>query len=676
VKLPADWLREFVDVPAAPRAVASKLTACGFDVASVDGGVIDVEVTANRPDCLSIEGLAREVAAAFSLPLKQKTRKASGAPASQPGQKPILPVSIGDAGCGRYALAVADVSVGESPDWLRSRLTEAGVRPISNLVDVTNYVMLEMGHPMHAFDLLKLTGPEIRVRRARAAEKLKTLDGQDRTLDETMLVIADRDRAVALAGVMGGAATEVSHTTTAVAIESAWFRPTLVRSASRRLGLKTEASARFERGADVTAPVRALERALALLTEIGAGQPRGAVVDVYPHPHVARHVALDRRHVARLLGTAIEDAEIERILRALEFRVATTPDGWTVDPPPFRVDVTREADLIEEIGRHWGFDRIPPSFPPLRTAPSAAPPAERETRRILCGAGLQEAETFTFIEQAAAAPFASSPESIVAIANPLSEKFAVLRPSLLPGLLDSLVYNRRRGTADVRLFEVGSTFSPDGERRRAGWVMTGARVDHWAAEAEAVDFFDAKGVAELLAAAARTSLSAEAADDLPWLVRGRAARLVQASPDGPVLVGSVGQIRPAIVVARGGGESDVVYAGQIDLGMLGRAERGGSFQIEPLPRQPSIVRDVSILVDERLPAARVRGTIRANAPATLVALREFDRYEGPGVPSGRVSLSIRMTFRDRDRTLTDGEVQQAVELIVRALEREHGAVLR
>jgi phenylalanyl-tRNA synthetase beta chain len=232
--------------------------------------------------------------------------------------------------------------------------------------------------------------------------------------------------------------------------------------------------------------------------------------------------------------------------------------------------------------------------------------------------------------------------------------------------------------ADVALFEVGSTFAPAGERRCAGWVLTGGRVDHWAAAAEAVDFFDAKGIGELLAAANRASLTAEPADDVPWLVRGRAARLVQpgSGPDGPVIVGTVGQILPGITIARGGSPSDAVYGGEIDLSALRRAGRAGPLAIEPLPRQPSIVRDVSILIDERLPAARVRDTIRTNAPATLVALREFDRYEGPGVPSGRVSLSIRMTFRDRDRTLTDSEVQQAIGAIVRALEREHGAVLR
>ena len=252
MRLPLDWLREFVAAPDDAPAVASRLAACGFEVAAIEGGVIDFEITANRPDCLSVYGLAREASTAFDLDLK-----AAPSGSDRPGLAGI-PVSIGDPGCGRYAAAVADVKVGPSPAWLSDRLMAAGVRPINNVVDVTNYVMIETGHPMHAFDIARLAGPEIRVRRARPGEPLTTLDGEARTLDETMLVIADRERAVAVAGVMGGAPSEVSAGTTRVVLESAWFVPASVRATARKLGLKTEASARFERGADITAPVRAL----------------------------------------------------------------------------------------------------------------------------------------------------------------------------------------------------------------------------------------------------------------------------------------------------------------------------------------------------------------------------------------------------------------------------------
>jgi phenylalanyl-tRNA synthetase beta chain len=352
-----------------------------------------------------------------------------------------------------------------------------------------------------------------------------------------------------------------------------------------------------------------------------------------------------------------------------------------VEVPSFRVDVAHEADLIEEVGRHWGFDRIPATLPPLREAPPTPSPEARieaVLRDVALGAGVQEAVTFTFIERAMAEPFVPPGGHAVAIANPLSEKFAVLRPSLLPGLIESLVYNRRRESDVVRLFEVGSVFHPDGETTRIGWVLTGARTEHWGSAAEPVDFFDAKGLAETLAHVAGLStdeLITSADEQLPWFVRGAAARLSVGAGDA-IRLGSVGQIRPDILRARGL-DGAIVVGGEIDVPVLVESERDrGGRALAPIPRFPSIVRDISIFIPERLPAADVRGTIRQHAPHTLVAIGEFDRYQGKGVPDGHVSLSIRLTFRDADRTLTDGDVQPAVDAIVQVLGRLHGAVLR
>jgi phenylalanyl-tRNA synthetase beta chain len=673
MRVPLSWLREFVDVPDDVEAVARRLAECGFAVEEIDGEVIDVEIFANRPDCMSVYGIARETAAAFRLP----RRPIAGAPDAAGSKRGAggarLPVSIGDAGCGRYAVALADVNVAPSPDWLAKRLLAAGIRPINNIVDVTNYVMIELGHPMHAFDAARLAGPEIRVRRARPGEMLKTLDGQDRTLDETMLVIADRDRAVAIAGVMGGAASEVSAATGQIALESAWFLPASVRATSRRLGLKTEASIRFERGADQGAPARALARALALIEQIGAGRAVGPIVDVFPRPIERAPVAVDRARLTGLLGTEVPDGDVERILTALDFQVTRTATGWRAMVPSFRVDVARDADLVEDVGRHYGFDRVPATFPHLRTVPGASAPGVargRMLRRLLCGAGLQEAVTFTFIDEGAAGAFAGA-GGLVPIRNPLTEKFAIMRPSLLPGLIDSVVHNERRGTRDVRLFEVGTVFSPAGEGMRLGWVLTGARGAHWSGSGGAIDFSDVKGIAELLAAASGAVVDVSRADDLSWFVPGRSARLTCAG--GPA--GWIGQIAPGILQSRGLDAGDV-YGGEIDIDLLAAAGTTGVRPIDPLPRHPAIVRDLSLIVDERLPAADVRGTIRAHAPATLVSVREFDRYQGKGVPEGQVSLSVRLTFRDPDRTLTDAEVQQNVDAIVAALAREHHAQLR
>ena len=678
MKVPVSWMKDFAAVPDDPRVVASRLADCGFEVASIDGDAIDFEITANRPDCLSVYGLAREAATAFDLELAPAPgERDSPGPSGAP---PML-VSVADAGCARYALALAEVRIAPSPAWITERLAAAGVRPINNVVDVTNYVMLEMGHPMHAFDVAKLSGPEIRVRRARAGERLTTLDGQDRALDEAMLVIADRERAVAIAGVMGGAASEVSSATTHIAIESAWFLPSAVRLTSRRLGLKTEASARFERGADIGAPVRAIRRALALLQQTGAGRPSGAVADVYPRPVEGRQIALRRDRIALLLGQAIPDADVARYLGRLGFTLTATDAGWTVRVPSFRVDVAREADLIEEVGRHWGFDRIPATFPPLRDVPrpnAASIGRDRALRRVLCAAGLQEASTFTFIEQAAAAPFAPEASALVAIANPLSEKFAVLRSSLLSGLLDAVIHNRHRQIDDVRLFEIGSVFTAAGERPRVAWILTGTRDGHWSAAPSPLDVFDAIGIAGLVGRALGIAIEAMPEPSPAWLTPGRASVLVMRAPAGgaPAVVGTAGQLSERVVVARGLSARDRIVAAEIDLDALSGAAPTGIATIEPLPRFPAIVRDLSLLVDERLPAADLRGTIRAQAARSLVEIREFDRYRGKGVPEGQVSLSVRLTFRDADRTLTDAEVQQAVEGIVGALERAHGARLR
>jgi phenylalanyl-tRNA synthetase beta chain len=612
---------------------------------------------------MSVNGLAREVACAYGLPLALLS-----APAVPSGPAPIK-VSIGDAGCGRYALAVLDVAVGPSPTWLASRLRDCGVRPINSVVDVTNYVMLETGQPMHAFDASKLAGPEIRVRRARSGERLATLDGLTRELDETMLVIADHAAAVALAGVMGGAGSEVSAGTTRIALESAWFLPGSVRTTSRKLGLKTEASMRFERGADPAAAVLAIQRALVVFEKIGAGRLAGGVTDIWTKAAESRRVSLRHARLEALLGTKVPAREIETILGRLGFEVKPAAGGWEVAVPSFRVDVSREVDLVEEVGRHWGFNRIEARFPALREMPRASAPSVmlgRRVRRLLSGAGLQEAATFTFMEASAAGPYAPSGD-LVTIANPLSEKFAVMRPSLVPGLLESLTYNRHRQTDSVRLFEVGTVFTGSGrERECVGWVLSGQRTVHWGDPPADLDFSDSKGTAELLAMAFGASVDVADSHDLPWLVAGQRASLVI----NGATVGWIGRVAGTDATA------PPVFAGQLDLVPLAHADARREMTVLPLPRFPSAVRDLSIVVDDRLPAASVRGTIRSHAPATLVGIREFDRYQGKGVPDGQVSLSVRLTFQSPERTLTDREVQEAIDEIVAALGRAHGAALR
>jgi phenylalanyl-tRNA synthetase beta chain len=668
--------------------LARDLHMTGFEVASVeptgsdpDDAVIDFEITANRPDCLSLTGLAREVATRYDSARHVPSGTDLG-PVS-PDSLEALRVTIEDATrCPRYCAAVADVRIGQSPSWLADRLHAAGIRAINNIVDVTNYVLLELGHPMHAFDLDRLAGRHLRVRLAKAGESLKTLDGQQRTLDAEMLVIADEARAQALAGVMGGGDSEVSSSTKTIALESAWFLPTSVRRTSKKVGLSTEASYRFERGADFAAPPEALGRACALLEQIGAGSVRRGWIDASPDVRTPRLVRLELRRVGQVLGADVPVPEIRRILTGLGFLIGEHDEGrWVVSVPSWRNDVSRDVDLIEEIARHFGYDRLPTTFPPLMMVP-AKPDArlemDRALRRLASGAGFSECVTFSFIAGKAAQEFAPSDE-LVAIANPLSETFAVLRPSLLPGLVDSLSHNRRHGQRDVRLFELGTRFLTSVGEHGAlalGWLGASG-PEHWSAPTRPADFFDLKGVAETLGSALGLELTASPGVR-PYLVAGRTAILTAAVPGGATReFGIVGQLLPALATARDIPVQDEVYVAELDLdAVVDLVTMLDIRATRPLPRYPSIVRDLSILVADTLPASQLRGTIRAVAPPTLVRVVEFDRYQGKGIPEGQVSLSYRLTFQAPDRTLTDAEVDAAMQKIVDALASTHGAVRR
>jgi phenylalanyl-tRNA synthetase beta chain len=580
-----------------------------------------------------------------------------------------------------YVGAVADVQVGPSPEWMQTRLKACGIRPISNIVDVTNYVLLELGQPMHAFDHARLERQQIVVRTARAGERITTLDGQARELTPDMLVIADAVRPMAVAGVMGGGDSEVSDGTRVIVFESAYFHPLSVRRTSRKLGLKTEASMRFERGADRMMPATAMHRACELLEQIGAGRARCTTVASEDAPAYLRAafrtLTLRPERLKGLLGVEVPATEVLRILGTLGFMVQEKPEGWHVMVPPRRVDVHREVDLVEEVARHVGFDRIPSTFPIQTTA---APPLDpritraRQLRQVMTGAGFSEALTFGFIGEGAASPFAAAGD-LVPIANPLSENFAVLRPSALPGLLDAVAHNRRREQRDVRLFEIGARFSrTHGERRAIACAWTGhVGGDHWSGGTRPVDFFDMKGVAERIADALGIETRTEPCLET-WLAPGRAAAIV--AGDEGTRIGTLGQLAPALAEAHGLPSADPVYVVEIDLDAAEEQARRGVLRVEALPKYPSVTRDISVLVDDTLPAATLRRTILEAASASLVRVREFDRYAGKGIPEGKVSVSLRLTFRSPDRTLTDAEVQQAMDAVIAALATRHGAVQR
>lgn len=686
MKVLLSWIREFVDVTESAEEIGRRLSLRGLALEGLepqgDDWLLDFDVTANRPDCMSIAGIAREIAVVFGQPFREPHVRLADAVRSHtaaPGATPALPIRI-DAPdlCRRYVGATAEVTIGPSPQWLADRLAACGVRPISNVVDITNYVLLELGHPMHAFDHDRLAGPAIVVRCAADGETMTTLDGKSRALRGDMLVIGDARRACAVAGVMGGADSEVHAGTRRIVLEAAWFKPQSVRATSKALGLRSEASMRFERGADLTAATVAMARACELLEQTGAGRLTAPFIDVYPAPYAPAAVHLARPRIEGLLGMAVPEAEVERILTGLGFTATRTGDGWTVTAPGWRVDQHRDVDLIEEIGRHFGFEHLPSTFPGVQQAPAPSDPRiarDQRARRLALARGFSEAISFAFIDARHAAPFLAG-AAPVALANPLSETFAVMRPSLLPGLLAAVSHNRRHGRRDVQLFEVGTRFSPAGESRAIALAWTGlATADHWSGQRRDVDFFDLKGVVEQLADAFDAPLTFDLPDSdslaSAVLVPGRAATLRLAG----TAVGVLGQVTPAVCDGHDMPGQEPTLVAELDLDALSR-ESGALRMARPLPRFPAAVRDVALLIDEHLSAAQVRGTILADAPETLVSVVEFDRYQGKGIPEGKISLALRLTYQSHERTLTDAEVEAANNDVVGVLSTSLGAVRR
>jgi phenylalanyl-tRNA synthetase beta chain len=648
---------------------------------------LEVNVTPNRPDALSHVGIAREVAAILGVPFRLPPNKLAeaGAPASS-----LAKVRI-DAPerCGRYAARVIEgVKIGPSPLWLQRRLEGCGVRSISNVVDATNFVLLEMGHPLHAFDLDKVAGAEIVVRTARPGEKLTTLDGKERALGPEDLLIADRDRGSALAGVMGGGDSEISAGTSRVLLESAWFAPGGIRRTSRRQGLKSEASYRFERGADPGMVIPALDRCAALIAELSGGTIRPGIVDAHPRAAKPGRVRLRWSRPAQVLGMEIPREEARRILTGLAFAEREADaDGATFEVPSWRVDVSIEEDLVEEIVRTKGYDAIPETLP--RTAietPAEAsePQAVARVRAALEGAGFAEAVNFSFVAERELLPFeqqvatgdGSGRAVGVALKNPISADLSVMRTSLVPSLLKNAVHNRRQRVDDVRLYEIASVYRPHpdpkdrptAESIEVAAVLCGRRSPlGWAAGGEPLDFHDAKAAAiavlEALGVEARWEARAEG-----WLHPRTSARILGA--DGAP-IGEVGELHPRVAATfdlpRG------VLALRFSLEAL-MAHMQLVPQYRPIPRLPAVLRDLAVVVAEEVTTASVEAAIREEGLVEGVTL--FDVYRGAPLPSGKKNLALAIRYRAADRTLTDAEADAAHARIVQRLAARVGAELR
>ncbi|HEX8844574.1 MAG TPA: phenylalanine--tRNA ligase subunit beta [Pyrinomonadaceae bacterium] len=699
-----NWLRELTGAQHSPREMAELLTRVGLAVELVhevgDDYLLEIDLTSNRPDCLSHLGVAREVAAQAAgrvlLP-EDVSSKVEGRAADYTAVG-ILDPDL----CPRYAgRVVRGVTIKPSPDWLVKRLEAIGQRPINNVADITNYVLHEQGQPLHAFDLAKLAENRIVVRRARSGEKIRTLDGVDRELDTEMLVIADASRPVAVAGVMGGEETEISEATRDVLIESAYFSPASVRRTARRLGLHTEASYRFERGVDYDGVIRAQARCVALICEIAGGTATTDAIDVYPRRIEPVVVSLRPERVKALTGLDVASSEMLRILLALGFiqrdamasmGVADAQSGsagraLTFIAPTWRVDVEREEDLVEEVARHTGYEKIATELPASSLAGEYQPSERkrRALRRALVASGFDEAINFSFIDATHDDRFELLPdfvgdydgvERFVALSNPIIEGLTRMRPTLLSGLLDAVRNNFNHGTRDVRLFETGRIFAATVgdlplEREAFSLVATGGATEEGrAAPSRELDFYDLKGALESAVDAMNlTPLRFEAAE-VRHLRQGQAARIL--TGDGQT-IGTIGRLNERLSAVYKFRQP--VYVAELDLTtLLEMAERLVLYT--PLARHPSIMRDVSLLVGRSVTLAEMLDAIPAQDLENYRDAKLVDVYEGANLPEGKRSVTLRVEYRAEGRTLRDEEVDALHARLVQTLEERFGAQQR
>jgi phenylalanyl-tRNA synthetase beta chain len=690
MKIVYNWLKQFVEATAPAAELRSRLSLAGMAVDSLEesaaGPVFDVEVTANRPDCLGHYGLAREVAAIYRLPVKALAPKfkESGGKAAAAVRVEIEAPEL----CGRFTARVArGVKVKPSPDWLKQRLEAIGQNSINNVVDVTNYVMMELGQPMHAYDLDKLSGGKIVARRARAGEKMRTLDGTERTLTKDMCVIADGAHAVGVAGVMGGAESEIGFASRNLLLEAAWFDPISVRRASKALGLRTEASYRFERGADPEMAEMASRRAAELIQQLAGGEILEGVVDVYPGRAAAPSIELSRQELLRVMGADVPDRDIEEILSALGFKPARTdaqrgtPGSllavWKCTQPSWRADASRGIDLIEEVARHYGYEKFPPRLPPAKQAAHRLPHAaalDRLRERVVA-LGYQEIVAIPLVDARHDEIFRATGVAPAVIGNPLAEDASVMRSSGIVSMLGALEWNLNRGQRDLRLFEIGKTYEMrDGEPVETRVLTLGAsgqareKTIHEAARE--FGFADLKG--DLDGIGALAGAFAWQHGGPAWMAGGRAARITAGGRE----LGVAGQLGRRVAEAMKLRQEIFVAELRLETMLEAMEAAGATRKFVPIPRFPAVERDFSLVLAEGVTFAQVEQTIRGLGIAELRGVEAADLFRGGKMPAGKFSLMVRVTFQSGETTFTDAQINEFSARIVSALETKLGASLR
>ncbi|MGA9884158.1 MAG: phenylalanine--tRNA ligase subunit beta [Candidatus Acidiferrales bacterium] len=692
MKLLYDWLREFVDVTTPASDLRTRLALSGLAIDSIEesaaGPLLDAEVTANRPDCLGHYGVAREIAAIYRVPVKPIDTELKES-AEKTASVTHVDIESPDL-CGRYtARILRGVKVQPSPDWLRQRLEAVGQNSINNVVDVTNYVMFELGQPLHAFDLDKLAERRIIVRRARTGEKIRTLDGAERTLAKDMCVIADASRAVAIAGVMGGADSEIGFSSRNILLESAWFDPIPVRRTSKSLGLRTEASYRFERGADPEMAETASRRAAKLIAELAGGEILAGVVDMYSRREPPIEITLARSELLRVMGADVPDQDIEGILGALGFNPRREGEGlhahWKCRRPSWRQDVSRGIDLIEEVARHYSYEKFPPRLPPAKLPARRLPHAEAESRlrERLIALGYNEIVEIPLVDADRDALFRSEEVTPAKIGNPLAEDASILRSNGVVSMLNAVSWNLNHGQRNLRLFEIGKAYAlRDGEPSETRILTLGAtglaREKTIHEPAREFTFADLKG--DLGAIGALAGGFAWKSGGPAWLAASRAARVVIAPQSSAASandnVGAAGQL--ARNLADKLKLRQEIFLAEINLERLlpGIETALANLKFSPIPRFPVVERDFSLLLADGIQFSQVADAIRALEMPELRRIEPADLFRGGQIPAGKYSLMIRVIFQNPDATLTDAQVAAFSSRIVSALEKTLGAALR
>ncbi|NOU75138.1 phenylalanine--tRNA ligase subunit beta [Paenibacillus sp. LMG 31458] len=662
-----------------------------LDVLAISDKVLELDLTPNRSDCLSMLGAAYEIAAILGrgvkLPDAEAARGAAGTAAVKAADRISVKITATEQ-CTHYAARLIEgVRVGTSPLWMQNRLMAAGIRPINNIVDITNFVMLEYGQPLHAFDAEQLNNGHIDVRLAEAGEKLVTLDDVERTLEPHMLLITDGTKPVAIAGVMGGANSEVTEGTTRILLESAKFAGSSVRRTSRQLGLRSEASLRFEKEVNPEAVLPALNRAAALMAQYASGQVAEGIVQAIAGSHKPVSIELAADRVNNYLGTELSLAEMGQIIERLHFTFEQAGEGkLLVHVPSRRGDITRDVDLIEEVARLFGYDNIPTTLMTGVTTPGSLSKEQsirRITRNLLTQSGLHEVITYSFTQpdQTVALPGLYPAAKPISLAMPMSEDRSQLRTSLLPHLLDVVSYNRNRTMDDVAIFEIGKVFITDEssltdlpqEKLLLSIVLTGKRRQaHWAQKSEAVDFYDIKGVFDrLVSYLGVKGLSYQSASP-DGFHPGRTAELLLKTAEGEQVIGRIGQLHPTVQQQR---DLDDTYVLEVELSPILEAA-GDAIVYKLLPRYPSIGRDLAVVVNASVPVGLMEQTITEVAGDLLESIQVFDIYTGERLGANRKSVAIALVYRHAERTLLDEEVTELHAKVVQTLEQQYEAELR